>query len=110
MRARLAVVALAAALLPAAGAPSLPLPGAAACPVFPADNPWNRPVDTLPTAANSDAIIASIGAGVGLHPDFGSGTWNGGPIGIPITIVDGSTTPLSRPQFQYASQSDPGPY
>ncbi len=43
----------------------------------------------LPVAANSGSIIASIGAGIGLHPDFGSGTWNGGPIGIPITVVDG---------------------
>src|SRR4051794_26974142 len=45
----------------------------AGCAMFPANNPWNQRVDTLPVASNSDAIIATIGAGTGLHPDFGSG-------------------------------------
>jgi hypothetical protein len=107
---RLAAVAVAALLLPAAGAQSLPLPGAPGCPVFPPDNPWNRRVDTLPVAANSAGIITSIGAGVGLHADFGSGLWNGGPIGIPITVVDGQTTPKYQVPFDYADESDPGPY
>jgi hypothetical protein len=108
--ARLAAVALAALLLPAAGARSLPLPGAPSCPIFPASNPWNRPVDTLPVATNSAAIIASIGAGTGLHPDFGSGLWDGGPIGIPITVVSGQATPKYQPEFDYADESDLGPY
>ena len=73
--------------------PSLLLGGGAqrgrasrAAAMFPADNPWNLRVDSLPVAANSDAIIASIGAGTGLHPDFGSGKWDGGPIGIPYNV------------------------
>jgi hypothetical protein len=86
-----------------------PLLAKNACPTFPVDNPWNERVDTLPVAANSSAIIASIGAATGLHPDFGSGLWNGSPIGIPVTTVDG-TTPLSTVAFQYVSESDPGPY
>jgi hypothetical protein len=108
--ARLAAVAAAALLLPAAAARSLPLPTAPACPVFPADNAWNQRVDTLPVAGNSAAIIASIGVGVGVHADFGSGTWNGGPIGIPITVVDGGTTPAYQVPFRWPDQSDPGPY
>lgn len=108
--ARLAVVAVVALLLPAAGARSLPLPTAPACPVFPTDNPWNQRVDALPVAANSDAIISSVGAGTGLHADFGAGLWNGGPIGIPITVVDGQTTPMYQVPFEYDDQSDPGPY
>ena len=32
--------------------------GAKACPVFPADNPWNRRVDTLPVAPGSAATVA----------------------------------------------------
>ena len=64
-------------------------PRLAGCALFPADNPWNQRVDTLPVAANSAAIIASIGADTGLHPDFGSGMWDGGPIGIPYDVVDG---------------------
>jgi hypothetical protein len=71
--------ALAAAV--AATALGAPLPAAPRCPVFPADNAWNRRVDSLPVAGGSDATVASIGLTKTLHADFGSGTWNGGPIG-----------------------------
>ena len=37
-------------------------PQIAGCDLFPADNMWNTPVDTLPVDANSDAYVASIGA------------------------------------------------
>jgi hypothetical protein len=79
------------------------------CPVFPATNPWNQRVDSLPVAPNSAAIIRTIGADVGLHPDFGSGTWDGGPIGIPYNLVP-RTQRASRVRFEYADESDPGPY
>ncbi|UCD77622.1 MAG: hypothetical protein JSW26_19700 [Desulfobacterales bacterium] len=79
------------------------------CPIFPADNLWNTPVDDLPVDSSSNAYIATIGANRGLHPDFGSGTWAGGPIGIPYTIVDGSQ-PEVNVDFDYADESDPGPY
>jgi hypothetical protein len=86
-----------------------PLPGAPSCPVFPADNPWNQRVDRLPVAKNSARIIARIGLNDPVHPDFGSGLYDGEPIGIPFTVVSGSTrrVPVS---FQYASESDRGPY
>ena len=79
------------------------------CPVLPADNIWNTPVDTMPVAANSDAMIDSIGRNTNLYPDFGSGTWDGGPIGIPFDLVD-SSQPLVNVSFDYADESDPGPY
>jgi hypothetical protein len=44
-----------------------------------------------------------------MHADFGSGLWEGGPIGIPITVVRG-TQAKSRVAFEYADESDPGPY
>ena len=75
------------------------------CPVFPPDNPWNQRVDRLPVQRNSDAIVRSIGLGDTMHADFGSGLWDGGPIGIPFVTVGGapaqgarvaSTTPTSR--------------
>jgi len=84
-------------------------PTIARCPAFPDDNPWNVRVDQLPVAANSDTIVASIGLDDYLHADFGSGLWNGRPIGIPITIVRGSE-PKTRVRFEYASESDRGPY
>lgn len=90
---------------------SLPLAGQAlaACPMFPADNVWNAPVAQLPVDPRSDAYIASIGASTGLHPDFGSGTWDGGPIGIPYNSVTGAQ-PKVPVAFKYADESDPGPY
>lgn len=75
---------------------------------FPADNPWNTAVDQDPVDPNSDALIASIGLTTGLHPDFGA-NYNGGPFGIPYTVVSGST-PLVGVTFDYADESDPGPY
>jgi len=101
-------VALVAALLLALGggsAHALPLPGAPGCPIFPANNPWNERVDTLPVAANSAQMIASIGIDTGLHPDFGSGLYDGQPIGIPFDVVSKST-PRSHVAFGYADESD----
>jgi hypothetical protein len=86
-----------------------PLPGAPSCPVFPRWNDWNQRVDTLPVTPNSSTIIASIGLTDHMHADFGSGLWNGSPIGIPVTIVNAST-PRLPVTFDYAGESDPGPY
>ncbi len=60
-------------------------------------------------AANSDAIIRSIGPDDTLHPDFGSGLWEGAPIGIPITVVRRRQA-KTRVRFEYADESDRGPY
>jgi hypothetical protein len=86
-----------------------PLPGAPNCPVFPRWNDWNQRVDHLPVTPDSSTLIASIGLTDHLHADFGSGLWNGSPIGIPVTIVNAST-PRSPVSFDYADESDPGPY
>lgn len=80
------------------------------CPVFPDNNFWNTPVDTLPVHPLSPAWINSIGANRHFHMDFGSGTWDGGPIGIPYNIVSGATTPHYDVDFYYPDESDPGPY
>jgi hypothetical protein len=105
----LAVAALGFAAGTIALAVSAASPRLAGCPVFPTSNPWNQRVDTLPLAASSREIVDSIGAGTGLHADFGSGLWNGAPIGIPITVVRGGV-PRSRVSFDYADESDRGPY
>jgi hypothetical protein len=89
--------------------PGHALPQAPTCPVFPETNVWNKPVNGLPLHGNSRAIVNSIGANLRLHADFGSGLWNGGPIGIPITVVD-SSVPGSSVDFEYSDESDLGPY
>ena len=109
MAARLAALAVCALALSGASAQALRLPSAPKCPVFPASNPWNKRVDTLPVASDSDAIVRSIGVNDTMHADFGSGLWEGGPIGIPITVV-GRKAPGSRVGFEYAGESDRGPY
>jgi hypothetical protein len=84
-------------------------PLAAGCPVFPADHIWNTPVDTLPLEANSAAYVATIGANASLHADFGSGLWDGGPIGIPWVSVPGDQ-PGAAVSFYYPEESDAGLY
>ena len=81
----------------------------AGCAVFPASNPWNQRVDGLPVHPRSDAIVRSIGASDAVHPDFGSGRWEGQPIGIPINVVARDAKRASV-RFEYASESDRGPY
>jgi hypothetical protein len=76
--------------------------------LFPADNPWNSRVDGDPVDPDSDAIIASIGLDTPLHADFGA-DWNGGPFGIPYVVV-GAGQPMVPVTFEYADESDPGPY
>lgn len=79
------------------------------CQVLPSNNIWNTPVDTLPVLSNSASMVNTIGATRGFHADFGSGTWDGGPIGIPFITVSGSQTKYPA-SFLYADESDPGPY
>ena len=79
------------------------------CAMFPTGNIWNTAIDTLPVSSHSAAYINSIGPSTGFHSDFGSGTWNGEPIGIPYALVTGGQ-PKVKVTFDYADESDPGPY
>ena len=76
--------------------------------IFPADNPWNKDISAEPVDPNSANLIASIGFDTGLHPDFGT-VYNGAPNGIPYVVVSGSQ-PKVPVRFEYADESDPGPY
>ncbi|MBV9926173.1 MAG: hypothetical protein JOZ96_14230 [Acidobacteria bacterium] len=77
--------------------------------LFPADNPWNQDVSNDPVDPNSANLIASIGLGTSLHPDFGT-VWNGAPNGIPYVVVSGSQTKVPITFNAYGGESDPGPY
>jgi hypothetical protein len=93
------------ALLAAAPAGGRPLPGAPHCPLFPKGFSTNQRVDGLPVAADSDAIVRSIGLDDGMHADFGSGLWQGERIGIPFDVVSRRTA-RSSVLFEYAGESD----
>lgn len=75
------------------------------CEVFPADNIWNATVRTMPVHARSATYINTIGADLSLRNDFGSGLWNGAPIGIPYVLV-GNGTPKQTITFDYTDESD----
>ncbi len=91
---------------PQAAAPSGPR--IAGCPAFPAGNAWNRDVSRDPVDPRSAAYLRSIGSGLRLHPDFGSGRY--GNYGIPITIAS-STQPRRQPRFvDYPDESDRAGY
>jgi hypothetical protein len=78
----------------------------AGCPVFPADNAWNRNVSRDPVDPRSDDYIRALPGN--LHPDFGSGRY--GDYGIPFTVVP-RDQPLAPIRFTaYGDESDPGPY
>ena len=76
--------------------------------LFPADNAWNTPIDTAAVDPNSAAIITNIGLTTSLHPDFGA-SFNGGPFGIPYVVVAGTQARVNV-TFDFADESDPGPY
>jgi hypothetical protein len=95
------------AVVLAAGAVATPAQAAkvGGCRLLPRDFPTNQRVDRLPVAANSDAIIGSIGRDDAMHADFGSGLWEGRPIGIPYDVVTRRTA-RERVRFAYADESD----
>ena len=93
----------------AAVAGSAPLPKARHCPLFPRSFAANRALTAAPVRPDSDAILASTGLDTGLHADFGSGRYAGNRIGIPYDVVSRRTA-RSRVAFDYADESDRGPY
>src|SRR5580704_12863974 len=65
-----------------------PLPGAASCPMFPADNVWNTSIANLPVNAHSAQWLASMNAPTtNLHPDFGPSGDPSNHYGMPYTVV-----------------------
>ena len=106
---RVAALLAAGLLLGVGSAGALRLPAAPHCLIFPKSNVWNKRVDKLPVTRNSARIINSIGLDTGLHPDFGSGKYGGGPIGIPFNVISRRTKRVHL-SFDYADESDKGPY
>ncbi len=99
------VAAIASIVLAASISHGSRLPSAKSCPMFPRSSHWNKRVDRLPVHANSAAIVRSIGRDENLHPDFGSGRYEGAPIGIPYRTV-GRGARRARFDFEYADESD----
>ena len=83
--------------------------------VFPADNPWNLDISSMPADPYNNQIIAGFSAST-LKADFGSGLWDNAPIGIPFVVVCGSqpkipvTFRANSYDGDYGDESDAGPY
>ncbi len=75
------------------------------CPVFPADNVWNTPIDKLAKDQHSDAYVAGIGPQQKMHPDFAANL----TYGVPFTDMPPGTRPVEV-SFEYADESDAGRY
>ena len=88
-----------------ADAPGPQGPHIANCPVFPADNVWNTPVDKLPLDKHSADYIKNMFPDMPLHPNFGSDPRNG----IPITMIKPGR-PWVPIKFDYGDESDSGHY
>jgi hypothetical protein len=80
------------------------------CAIFPADNAWNTRIDDttkFPVHPMWGSYQTTMNVSSHLHPDWGD--WTMDHYGIPWQVV-----PASQPgvpmTFQYASESDPGPY
>ena len=77
--------------------------------IFPADNPWNKDIDAAAVDPYNTQIIAGIAAPV-IKADFGSGLWQGAPIGIPYLVVCGSQPKVAINYTDYGNESDSGPF
>jgi len=83
--------------------------------IFPSDNPLNQNISQVSVDGHSDAIISLIGT-PSIKPDFGSGLWEGSPIGIPFILVCKSQSKIpvvfrgNDYDANYGNESDPGPY
>jgi len=84
-------------------------PSVGGCPLFPPNNIWNHDISKLPVHTNSAHFIKSTGLQGHVHADFGAGLYNGASIGIPYVVVAGKQK-LVPVHFDYAGESDPGPY
>jgi hypothetical protein len=70
---------------------------------------WNTDISNAPVDPNSENYINYIGANVTLHPDFGSGLYDGSYMGIPYQIEAGSQPLVPVKITEYPGNSDPGP-
>ena len=104
-----AVLALTLAGVPAASGAARVIPGTT-CPAFPVDSVWHADIRALPVNPRSSQWLAHMSPARSLHPDFGP-SYGAQPVpyGIPVTVVAGTHAKVGL-HFDYASESDRGPY
>jgi hypothetical protein len=83
-----------------------PPPRERGCPILPASNPLNQDISHAPVDPRSAQYIASIGADVHLHADFGTPP----SYGIPYVVVGAHQRRVPIHFTEYGEESNPGPY
>ncbi len=81
-------------------------------PIFPDDHWWNRDVRCAPVDPNSGNFINFIGAGTGMHPDFGGDDPDNAPNGIYGMVyitVSGNQPREAVTWMEFGDQSDDCP-
>lgn len=76
------------------------------CPIFPKSNPLNQEIAHAPVDPRSAQYVASIGASLHLHADFGTNP----AYGIPYEVVGPHQQKVPIHFTAYGGESDPGPY
>jgi hypothetical protein len=87
-----------------------PVPTIGGCPIFPVDSPWNTRIDDptkFPVHPQWATYQTKMSLTTHLHPDWGN--WSTDHYGIPWQTVP-ATQPTVPMTFDYADESDPGPY
>ena len=77
---------------------------------FSAASEWNMRVDFAPLAKHSAETIKAISPNTGLHADFGSGLWDGHPIGIPYVVVPEGQSLTKFIETLWPDEGDNGPF
>ena len=89
--------------------PTVPLPGPEPpipnCPIFPANNIWNRDISHLPVHAKSATWVAAIGSNKNFYVGFAPALF-----GMQYVLTGASTPKVSLTFTQDPPHSDPGPY
>ncbi len=82
-------------------------PSVGGCPIFPADNSWNREISDRPVHTMSTTWVAAVNATrTTLHPDTGSNS----DYGIPYVVVGPEQPRVPVRYTDYGDESDPGPF
>jgi len=68
--------------------------------VFPPDNPWNQDISNWPVAANSKAMVASVGNTKPLRTNYD----------MSFVLVPANQKKIPVKIVAYADETDPGPY
>lgn len=78
--------------------------------ILPKNHLLNTDISAMPIDPNSQIILQNIGQDIGLFADFGSGEWDGSPIGIPYIVVGKNQHLFEINYTDYGDESDQGPF